>query len=66
MERRPGRVLIQPRDIETLTGFSGRTARSLAQKIKKYYNKAPNEFLTVHEFCSYMRLDEELVRKYMQ
>ncbi len=65
MQRIPPRVLIYPRDIENITGSSDRTARLLAQKIKKHFNKARKEFLTVREFCNYMKLDEELVRRYM-
>ena len=65
MERLPPRMLIHTRDIENITGLRERTARSLAMKIKKYFKKDSKGFLTVEEFCSYMQLDETMVRRYL-
>ena len=65
MHRIPPRIVIYARDVENITGRKRRTAYLLMQKIKIYYNKTEKDFLTVPEFCAYMKMEEEVVRKFL-
>ena len=56
------RIVIYAKDIENITGRSRRTSYTILQKIRKYYNKLKNEFITIQEFCEFMKIREELVR----
>lgn len=63
MKHLPKRLLIFSRDMENITGLSPRQVRKLRQKIRKYYNKQQNDYITVREFCNYMGLEEEVVQQ---
>lgn len=61
----PKRVVIYPKDIENITGRRRNTARIILQKIKKHYDKKKDEFITIREFCEFMRMDEDLVKDFL-
>ena len=62
MKNLPKRLLIFSSDMENITGLSPRQVRRLRQRIKKFYNKNQNEYITVQEFCKFMGLEEALVQ----
>ena len=61
----PARIVIYPKDIENITGRRPRTAQEILRKIKKLYNKGKFDFITVREFCEFMRMEEEFVREFL-
>ena len=61
----PARIVIYPKDIENITGRRPRTAQDILRKIKKHYNKSKFDFITIHEFCEFMRMKEEFVREFL-
>ena len=64
--RLPIRVVLYPKDIENITGRSGRTARKLLQKIRDALGKSKEEFITIKEFCLFTGIDEDLVKAFLQ
>lgn len=62
----PARIVLYPRDVENITGRSGRTARKLLQKIRIAVGKSPDEFVTIQEFCGFYGISEELVREFIK
>lgn len=62
----PLRVVLFPRDVENITGRSGRTARKLLQKIREALGKSNNEFVTVKEFCAFTGIEEELIKDFLK
>ena len=58
----PKRICIYPKDIQRITGRSERYGRNIIQEIKMKLNKAPHQFVTIHEFAEYSGLDLELVK----
>jgi hypothetical protein len=65
MKSNLSRIVIYAKDIERITGRKSRTCYSILQKIKLYYNKKKNDFVTVNEFCSFLNLNEELVKEFL-
>ena len=61
----PTRIVVYSKDIENITGRRPRTAQAILQKIKKYYNKGKFEYITIDEFCEFMRMKKELVREFL-
>jgi hypothetical protein len=61
----PARVVLYSRDVENITGRSSRTCRKLLQKIRLALGKAPDEFVTVKEFCNFYGIGEELVKEFL-
>lgn len=59
------RICIYAKDIQILTGKSERYARKIVAQIRKFYSKRTDQILTINEFCKYMDLDEQEVRKAM-
>ena len=57
------RICIYPKDIQLLTGKSERYARKVVAQIRHYYDKNKYQLLTIKEFCDYMGLEEEEVKK---
>jgi len=57
------RICIYPKDIQVLTGKSERYARKVVAQIRKYYKKDKGQLLTIKEFCDYMGLEDEEVKK---
>ena len=61
----PKRIVIYTRDIENITGRKRRTCRAILEKIRKRYNKNKEQFITVKEFCDFMKIEEQLVREFL-
>jgi|EP01133_Synstelium_polycarpum_P011800 hypothetical protein len=51
------RVLIFPKDVIRITGFSLRKSQLLIQQIRSLLKKKPLQYLTVKEFAHFMGLD---------
>jgi hydrogenase maturation factor len=62
----PERMVVRPRDIMNITGYSRSTTSRIMQKIRQIYGKEPGEWVTVHELCAVCGLNEEEVRKYLK
>lgn len=62
----PMRIVIHPKDVENITGRSGRTARMILQKIKMALGKSKDQFVTVKEFCMFYGLEEDHVKDFLQ
>jgi hypothetical protein len=65
MGKIPPRIIIYTRDIENITGRKRRTAHAIMQKIKAYFGKEDCSFITISEFCYFMKIEEELVREFL-
>jgi hypothetical protein len=59
------RIVLYPKDIITITGKSGRTARRMILDIRKKYHKE-GKLVTVEDFCRYTGLKEEKVRELLK
>jgi hypothetical protein len=57
------RMVIYPKDVETITGRSLRTAQLLLQQIRQKLGKGKNDFITVQEFAQQMGFSEEEIIK---
>jgi hypothetical protein len=66
MKRIPCRVIIYTRDIENIMGRHKRTAFRVMQKIRKQNNKRNGDVVTIKEFCTYMKMDEQMVRPFLE
>ena len=51
----PTRMVIYAKDVQRITGCSGRTARRLLQRIREKTGKSKSEFITIEEFCDYTK-----------
>lgn len=60
------RLCIYPKDIMIITGRSDRYGRNLIKKIKDHLNKLQHQVVTVDEFCQYMGLQSDIVRKQLK
>lgn len=58
-------MVIYTKDIQNITGKSGRSARELMQKLRLMFGKQDWQYISVAEFCEYSGLDEEEVREFM-
>lgn len=63
--RIPLRMVIYPKDVENITGKSGRTCRDMIQSVREAFGKSKKQLVTVKEFCFVYGLQEELVTKYL-
>ena len=61
----PNRIVIYAKDIMDITGRKERAARKLLSKIRKKYNKANGEFITIKEFSEYTKISEDLVKSFL-
>ncbi|MET6999498.1 hypothetical protein [Chitinophaga defluvii] len=59
------RAVVYSKDVEILTGYKGRTARRLLQKIREKHGKKRGGFVTVAEFCEYTGFDANLLYEIM-
>ena len=57
------RILIYPKDVAILLGYSEGHARRIYRKIKNELQKEKKDKLSIVEFCNYMNLSELDVRK---
>ena len=65
MSKVPNRIMIYAKDVQNITGLKRRTANAIMQKIRTYYNKKANDFITIIEFCGFYKLDQTLVREFL-
>ena len=56
------RLVIYAKDVERITGRRPRAAQKILQRIRRRYNKQFNDFVTVEEFCEFLKLKESSVR----
>ncbi|CAN5619126.1 hypothetical protein BH10BAC3_BH10BAC3_31940 [soil metagenome] len=61
----PPRIAIYAKDVQNITGRKPRTARRILSQIRRRYNKLPNEFVTVKEFCAFTGFKEEEIQRYL-
>ncbi len=61
----PKRMIIYPKDIQLINGKTDRHARGILVRIRHHLGKEKFQPVTVKEFCEYMKLNEEEVRKYI-
>jgi hypothetical protein len=57
------RLVIFPKDIESLTGVCERQARLDYNHLLTVYGKTKRQKITIKEFCKFYRLDEEEVKR---
>jgi hypothetical protein len=57
------RVCIYPKDVQIVTGKSERWGREIIKKIKSHFSKQPHQLVSIDEFCTYMGLDDGVVRQ---
>lgn len=57
------RVCIYPKDVVRITGKSERYARRLLNRIKKHYEKASHQFITVSEFSEFTGIDKPAIEE---
>ncbi|SEV91194.1 hypothetical protein SAMN05428988_0375 [Chitinophaga sp. YR573] len=60
------RVVIYAKDVENITGKENQAARRLLKKIKKQLGKAPQEFVTMQDFCLVTGIPEEVVVPFLK
>ncbi|RYG11202.1 MAG: hypothetical protein EOO07_20960 [Chitinophagaceae bacterium] len=60
------KVCIYPKDIEVVTGKSERKCRYMLNDMKVFYKKEKHQVITLEEFCSYMGLEIEVVRRILK
>ncbi len=57
------RLCIYPKDIQVVTGKSERYGRNLIKKIKQHFSKEEHQLVTIEEFCLYMGLCSNSVKR---
>jgi len=60
------RATIFPKDVHCLTGRSERYGRNLLNDIRRHFDKAPHQFITVEEFAEYSGIKEEIITEYLK
>jgi hypothetical protein len=59
------RIIIYPKDVQSITGKSKRYGRQLLARIKQKYSKEPHQFVSVSEFCEFSGLRPENVAPFL-
>lgn len=62
----PQRIVIHPRDVQNITGRSGRTAQQILQNIRIAFGKEKFQFVTISEFCAFTGIEEEVVTEFLK
>lgn len=57
------RICIYAKDVQVLTGKSERYARKVIAQVRHHFSKDRGQLLTIREFCEYMCLEENEVKK---
>jgi hypothetical protein len=65
MGRIPKRIVIYSKDIANITGRKKSWINNTMRKIRALHYKSNTELITIHEFCSYMKMKEEVVREFL-
>lgn len=63
MKPKKTQICIYSKDIALITGKSHKQAWRIYNKIKEYYKKSPEQFLSIAEFCEYTGIPETMVRE---
>ncbi|MBT1710762.1 hypothetical protein KK062_21150 [Fulvivirgaceae bacterium PWU5] len=59
------RIVIYSKDIEKITGRSGRYARKVMATLRRDLGKQKHQFVSLGEFCSYTGIPEAEVMQYL-
>jgi hypothetical protein len=59
------RAVIYSKDIELITGKSGRYARKIMSRMRKKLGKEKHQLISLGEFCAYMGLPEAEIHDYL-
>jgi hypothetical protein len=59
------RIVIYSKDIERITGRSGRAARKMIARIRKQLGKDKHQLISIGEFCAYTGLPEPEVLEHL-
>ncbi|MBA5792718.1 hypothetical protein H1R17_01610 [Flavobacterium sp. xlx-214] len=65
MKTKETRICIYPKDVMRITGKSYRQSLRMLHQIKKVYDKSAHQPISVTDFCSYTRLTQEEVIKFL-
>ncbi len=57
------RLCIYTKDIQIITGKSDKYCRGIIANIKKLHNKQKHQPISIDEFCKYLGLDVDEVKK---
>ena len=60
------RLVIYAKDIQTVTGKSERTSRTILKKVRESFSKEKHQAVSVNEFCEYIGLPTEQVVKLLR
>jgi hypothetical protein len=60
------RICIYHKDIQIITGKSERQSRNILSQIKLRYHKEKHQAITLEEFCEYMGLKLEYIKKFIK
>jgi ribosomal silencing factor RsfS len=60
------RICIYPKDIQIITGKSERQARNIMITIKSKLKKEKHQAVTIDEFCNYIGIPYEQIKKYIR
>lgn len=55
----PQRICVYPKDVQLITGRSYRFACRYLVKIKRHYQKLPEQFVTLEEFSAYTGISKD-------
>jgi hypothetical protein len=65
MEQLKGGILITPKEIQALTGYSLNAAQKEHKAVRDAIGKRKSKRLTVKEYCEYFELDWDEVVRYL-
>jgi hypothetical protein len=60
------RIIIYPKDVECITGQSGRSARKMMATIREKLGKEKHQLVSIREFCDYTGVPECEVLKHLE
>ena len=60
------RIVVYAKDIMKITGRCERTARKIIADIRRAYDKHANAYITVDDFCRFMKFREAEVLAYLK
>ena len=66
MEDSCERMIIHAKDICVIAGVNLRSGYRILEKIRKHLDKPPNGFVSVTEFCAYMKLNPREVKAFLR
>lgn len=62
----PYRAVVYVKDVKNIAGKEDQAARRLLKQIKKQLGKAPQEFVTMQDFCLVTGIPEEVVLPFLK